>query len=70
MSQTNYSAHAFHEGFANGRAAGELTVSASGFTFRTDSMGRRRPWIIGSQFMMAVTLLGILWLGDFDRYLG
>jgi len=37
-------------------------------TFR--SMGRRRPWIIGSQFMMAVTLLGILWLGDFDRYLG
>lgn len=30
------------------------------------SMGRRRPWIIGAQFLMAVTLLGILALGDFD----
>ncbi len=39
-------------------------------TFTIPSMGRRRPWIIGSQFMMAVTLLGILWLGDFTRYLG
>ncbi|MBX3437540.1 MAG: MFS transporter [Planctomycetaceae bacterium] len=34
------------------------------------SMGRRRPWIIGSQFMMAVTLLGILWLGDLGSALG
>ncbi len=39
-------------------------------TFTIPAMGRRRPWIIGSQFMMAVTLLGILWLGDFTRYLG
>ena len=31
------------------------------------SMGRRRPWIIGSQFMMALTLLGIIWLGNPDE---
>lgn len=34
------------------------------------AMGRRRPWIIGSQFMMALTLLGILWLGDLSEPLG
>ena len=33
------------------------------------SMGRRRPWIIGAQLMMAVSLLGILWLGDFSSQL-
>ncbi len=32
------------------------------FTIR--SMGRRRPWIIGSELMMALTLLGFLGLGD------
>jgi len=31
------------------------------------SMGRRRPWIIGAQFMMAVTLLGILWSGKLSE---
>lgn len=36
-------------------------------TFTIRSMGRRRPWIIGSQFMMAVTLLGIIWLGNPDE---
>ena len=28
------------------------------------AMGRRRVWIIGSELMMAVSLLGILWVGD------
>lgn len=28
------------------------------------SMGRRRPWIIGAELMMAVSLLGLLTLGD------
>lgn len=31
------------------------------------SMGRRRPWIIGAQFMMAVTLLGILGSGNLSE---
>ena len=28
------------------------------------SMGRRRPWIIGAELMMALSLLGILMIGD------
>ena len=33
-------------------------------TFTLRSMGRRRPWIIGSELMMGLTLLGFLGLGD------
>ena len=33
------------------------------------SMGRRRPWIIGAELMMAVSLLGILMLGDLSNNL-
>jgi Zn-dependent protease with chaperone function len=36
MSDSFYPAHAFHEGFAQGRAAGDLSVSAAGFCFRND----------------------------------
>jgi len=36
-------------------------------TFR--SMGRRRVWIIGGEFMMAVSLLGIIALGDLTQNL-
>jgi PAT family beta-lactamase induction signal transducer AmpG len=32
------------------------------FTLR--SMGRRRPWILGSELMMALTLLGFIGLGN------
>ena len=32
--------------------------------FAIRSMGRRRPWIIGSELMMALTLLGFIGLGD------
>jgi PAT family beta-lactamase induction signal transducer AmpG len=39
-------------------------------TLTIRSMGRRRPWIIGAELMMAVSLLGILWLGDFSEQLG
>ena len=39
-------------------------------TLTIRSMGRRRPWIIGAELMMAVSLLGILWLGDFSEHLG
>ena len=28
------------------------------------SMGRRRPWIIGAELMMAVTMLGLILMGD------
>lgn len=31
------------------------------------SMGRRRPWIIGAELMMAVTLLGFFFLGDLSQ---
>lgn len=31
------------------------------------SMGRRRPWIIGAELMMAVTLLGLLMMGDLTQ---
>lgn len=33
-------------------------------TFTIRSMGRRRPWIIGSELMMALTLLGFWGMGD------
>ena len=33
------------------------------------SMGRRRPWIIGAELMMAVTLLGLIGLGDLSDQL-
>ena len=33
------------------------------------SMGRRRPWIIGAEMMMAVSLLGILVMGDLSENL-
>ena len=33
------------------------------------SMGRRRPWIIGAQLMMAVSLLMLLMLGDITETL-
>jgi len=33
------------------------------------SMGRRRPWIMGAELLMAVSLLGILMLGDLTHNL-
>ena len=33
------------------------------------SMGRRRPWIIGAEMMMAVSLLGLLMMGDMTENL-
>ncbi len=33
------------------------------------SMGRRRPWIIGAEFCMALSLGGILMLGDLTQHL-
>ena len=33
-------------------------------TFTIRSMGRRRPWIIGSELMMALTLLGFIGIAD------
>lgn len=33
-------------------------------TFTIRSMGRRRPWIISAELMMALTLLGFMGLGD------
>ncbi len=33
-------------------------------TMTIRSMGRRRPWIIGAELMMAVSLLGLLMMGD------
>lgn len=43
MSDTIYPAHAFHEGFAQGRAAGDLSVSAAGFCFRNDTQSVTMP---------------------------
>lgn len=37
MSESLYQAHAFHESIARGRAAGDLSVSAAGFCFRSDA---------------------------------
>ena len=42
-------------------------------TMTIRSMGRRRPWIIGAEFLMAVSLLGLLAMGDLTenlRWLG
>jgi PAT family beta-lactamase induction signal transducer AmpG len=39
-------------------------------TMTIRSMGRRRPWIIGAELMMALSLLGILALGDLQNNLG
>lgn len=33
-------------------------------TMTMRSMGRRRSWIIGAELMMALSLLGLLWMGD------
>jgi len=38
-------------------------------TMTIRSMGRRRAWIIGAEFMMAVSLLGLLALGDLTNNL-
>ena len=38
-------------------------------TMTIRSMGRRRPWIIGAELMMAVSLLGILAVGDLTENL-
>lgn len=43
MSHSPYLAHAFHEGFAQGRAAGDLSVSAAGFCFRCDTQSVTIP---------------------------
>ena len=38
-------------------------------TVTVPSMGRRRPWIIGAELMMAVSLLGLLAMGDLTENL-
>ena len=38
-------------------------------SFTIPSMGRRRPWIIGAELMMALTLLGFVGLGDLSEKL-
>jgi PAT family beta-lactamase induction signal transducer AmpG len=38
-------------------------------TMTIRSMGRRRPWIIGAELMMAISLLGMLMLGDLSNNL-
>ncbi|MBM0107805.1 M48 family metallopeptidase [Steroidobacter sp. S1-65] len=43
MSDSLYSGHAFHEGFARGRAAGDLSVTAAGFCFRSDTQSVTIP---------------------------
>jgi beta-barrel assembly-enhancing protease len=43
MSDTFYSAHAFHESFAQGRATGDLSVSAAGFCFRNGTQSVTMP---------------------------
>lgn len=43
MSDSFYPAHAFHEGFAQGRAAGDLSVGAAGFCFRTEQQSVTIP---------------------------
>lgn len=44
MSDSFYSGHAFHEGFARGRAAGDLSVTAAGFCFRSDTQSVTIPF--------------------------
>jgi predicted Zn-dependent protease len=43
MSDSFYSGHAFHQGFARGRASGDLSVSAAGFCFRNDTQSVTLP---------------------------
>ncbi|GFE84942.1 hypothetical protein GCM10011487_69420 [Steroidobacter agaridevorans] len=43
MSESFYQAHAFHQSFAQGRAAGHLSVSAAGFCFRSDAQTVTMP---------------------------
>jgi beta-barrel assembly-enhancing protease len=43
MSDSLYLGHAFHEGFAQGRATGDLSVSAAGFSFRNDAASVTLP---------------------------
>src|SRR5688500_4567855 len=43
MSDSFYLGHAFHEGFAQGRASGDLSVSAAGFCFRNDTQSITLP---------------------------
>lgn len=43
MSDASYPAHAFHQSFAQGRAAGDLSVSAAGFCFRNDAQSVTMP---------------------------
>jgi Zn-dependent protease with chaperone function len=43
MSDSLYPGHAFHEGFAQGRAAGDLSVSAAGFCFRNETQSVTLP---------------------------
>ena len=38
-------------------------------SYTVRSMGRRRPWIIGAELVMAVTLLGLIGLGDLSDQL-
>ncbi len=38
-------------------------------SFTVRSMGRRRPWIIGSELMMALTLLGFIGIADPSQHL-
>jgi len=43
MSDSFYPAHAFHQGFADGRASGDLSVSPAGFCFRNDTQSVTMP---------------------------
>jgi beta-barrel assembly-enhancing protease len=43
MSDSLYPAHAFHESFTQGRASGDLSVSAAGFCFRNDTQSVTLP---------------------------
>jgi predicted Zn-dependent protease len=43
MSDSFYPGHAFHQGFAQGRASGDLSVSAAGFCFRNDAQSVTLP---------------------------
>lgn len=43
MSDSFYPAHAFNEGFTQGRASGDLSVSAAGFCFRCDTQSVTLP---------------------------
>lgn len=51
MSNSIYPAHAFHEAFAQGRAAGDLSVSAAGFCFKTDAQSVTMP-LVGARLTL------------------